>query len=173
MKDSVKKKSKNTSPAGANNGGVYLVVADDGVEISSALQYASCMAARNQGHVGILYVITSGDFQHWAGVEERMQREMRIAAEELIWDAGRHVYEYSGKTPSIYIGEGDVKGDVITNIINEDTAIKMLVLAGRADASEPGPMINHFAGKGLAKLRVPVVIVPGHLNADAIEELTR
>ena len=44
-------------------------------------------------------------------------------------------------------------------------------LAGVSGSAGPGPMVSYFSGKGLAKLRVPVVIVPSHLDPEKIDSI--
>jgi hypothetical protein len=48
----------------------------------------------------------------------------------------------------------------------------LLVLGGGTQANGPGALVAYFTGKGLGKLRVPVLVVPGHLDAAAIDALT-
>jgi len=32
--------------------------------------------------------------------------------------------------------------------------------------------VTYFSGKGMGKLRIPVIIVPGHLDVEAINAIT-
>lgn len=154
------------------DGGVYLVVADESDEFNLALRYAARMAQSNRGHVGILHVISLDDVQQWSGVENRMKRELREQSEKFIWSMAKRVNELNGMIPAIYVREGDAKHDVMIDLINEDMTIKMLVLAASASSSGPGPTVAYFTGKGLAKMRVPVVVVPGHLESQKIDAIT-
>lgn len=154
------------------DGGVYLVVADETDEFNVALRYAARMAAVNRGHVGILHVISMDDFQHWSGVENRMKRELRNAGEKFIWGMAKRVNDLNGMVPAIYVREGDAKHEIMIDLINEDMTIKMLVLGASTSSSGPGPTVGYFTGKGLSKLRVPVVVVPGHLEIETIDALT-
>lgn len=152
------------------DGGVYLVVADGSPESALALRYAAHRAKSNRAHVGIAHIITIDDFQHWHNVEAIMRRELREQAEKFIWNVAREVYEINNQTPALYIGEGD-RTDVLIDLINEDHSIRMLVLGGGTSGSDPGPLVSYFTGKGLSKLRVPVAIVPGNLDASQIDEI--
>lgn len=164
------------SDAGANrsgrrrDGGVYLVVADESDEFNIALRYAARRAEANRAHVGILHVLSVDDFQHWGNVEEMMRKEMREKAEKFIWAVAQKVNELNETIPLLYIREGARK-DVIVDVINEDTNIKMLVLGGGTSAKGPGALVSHFVGKGLGRLRVPVVVVPGHLELQKIDAI--
>jgi len=39
-----------------------------------------------------------------------------------------------------------------------------LILGGHVEGSHPGPLVSYIMGKGLGRLRVPVVLIPGHLK---------
>ena len=150
--------------------GVYLVVADETEEFPVALRYAARLAAANDGRVAILHIISIEDFQHWGNIEERMRRELRDNAEKFLWAAAEKANALNGVIPSLYLEEGNAI-DVLLDVINRDMNIQMLILAGVSGSAGPGPMVAHFSGKGLAKLRVPVVIVPSHLDPERIDSI--
>ena len=152
------------------DGGVYLVVAEESNEFAIALRYAARRAETHRAHVGILYVINIDDFQHWSNVEAMMRKELRTEAEKQIWAHAKTVHDLNGQYPVLYISEGS-RTDVIVDVINEDEHIRALILGGAEQASGPGPLVSHFTGKGLAKLRVPVMVVPGHLDTEKIDSI--
>jgi hypothetical protein len=145
------------------DGGVYLVVAEESAEFELALRYACRRARTNRAHVGILQVMEVEDFIHWSNLEARMRRELRGQAEKALWAAAKRANDINGHMPILYIREG-ARVDAITETINEDHNIRNLIIAGTA--SGPGPLVSHFTGKGLAKMRVPVIVVPGGLGAE-------
>ena len=150
--------------------GVFLVVADDTEEFPNALRYAARLAQAHRGRVGIAYVIEGQDFQHWGNIEQRMREELRKKAEDVIWNVAKQVNDWAGVIPSLYILEGN-PNEAVLNLINEDFGIKRLILGGSSNTSGPGPMISYFSGKALSKLRVPLVIVPGHMEAESIDSM--
>jgi nucleotide-binding universal stress UspA family protein len=152
------------------DGGIYLVVADESEEFPVALRYASRLAQNHRGRVAILYVTDIEEFQHWSGVETKMRKELREQSEMYIWNVAKKVNDLNGLVPVLYLREGDRK-DALVDVINEDTDIKMLVLAAGTSPSGPGPLVSYFAGKGLSRLRVPVVIVPGHIELKKIDAI--
>ena len=152
------------------DGGVYLVVTDDTEEFSLALRYAARRAETARAHVGILHVSSIDDFQHWGNVEEMMRRELREQAEKSIWNAAKRVNDLNGHRPVLYMREGS-RIDNVIDIINEDDNIRMLILAASAGGKGPGPLVSHFTGKGLSRLRVPITIVPGDLEPQKIDAL--
>lgn len=153
-----------------SDGGVYLVVADNTEEFPVALRYACRLAGANRGHVAILNVVDTGEFQHWGNVESRIKQESRAAAEKLLWSLAAQANEVNGTIPALHVAEGEWIA-AMQDVINEDKSICMLILAASPGAN-PGPLVAHFSGKGIAKLRVPLVIVPGHLDSQKIDEIT-
>jgi len=154
-----------------SDGGMYLVVYDETEEFSVALRYAARLAASARGRLAILHVSDFGDFQHWNKIEDMMRRDQRAEAEKNLLAVAKKVNDLNGHIPSFYMREGEIE-DTILEVINEDTNIRMLILGGGTHGSGPGPLVSHFTGKGLARLRVPVVIVPGHLEPQKIDEIT-
>ncbi len=154
------------------DGGVYLVVSDETEEFATALRYGARLAHANRGHLAILQVTDIQDFQHWSNVETRMRAEMREQAEKFIWNTAKKVNDLNGITPVLYVREGN-KNDVLVDVINEDFTIKMLILGAGTGPTGPGPLVSYFTGgKGIGRLRVPVVVVPGHLEPQKIDAIT-
>lgn len=145
------------------DGGTYLVMADDSEEFKLALRYACRMARNHRAHVGILYVIENEDFQQWNTVEAMMKKELREQAEKYIWGVAKNVNDTNGMTPSLYIAEGD-RQEALINTIEKDPKVVQLILGGHAEGGNPGPLVAYIMGKGLSRLRVPVVLIPGHLK---------
>ena len=53
----------------------FLVSVDETPECESALAFAAGRAAHTGGGLALLYVVESGGFQHWLGVEEVAREE--------------------------------------------------------------------------------------------------
>ena len=145
------------------DGGTYLVVADDSEEFKIALKYCCFIARKNRGHVGILYVVEEQEFQQWNSLEARIKKEMREAGEKYVWAVAKTADDFNGTIPSLYFAEGN-KSEALVETIDQGPDIVQLILGGSADHSNRGPLVSYFLGKGMARLRVPVVVVPGHLK---------
>lgn len=144
------------------DGGTYLVVADDTEEFKTALHYACVHARNHRAKLGILHILQMDDFQQWGRVEERMKKELREQSEQYLWTIARMANEINGTIPSLYIAEGE-QGDALIATIDNDTHIVKLILGGKS-GSAPGPLVSFCIGKGLDRLHVPVVVVPGHIK---------
>jgi nucleotide-binding universal stress UspA family protein len=150
--------------------GVYLVVADRSEEFDFALRYAVRLAELKQDHVGILYVIEPQGFQHWGMIEDKIQKDQRKKAEEHLWRFAHTVRDLDEKMPVFYIEEGRSR-EAVLKVIEREKDIKRLVLAGNTKGSSPGPLVSYFSGKGLSRLRIPLVIVPNHLDFENVDEI--
>lgn len=144
------------------DGGTYLVVADDSEEFKAALRYACVNARAHRARLGILRIIEDQDFQDWGSVEERMKRELREEAEKYLWTVAKSANDVNGIIPSLYIAQG-AAGEALLKTIDGDGHITQLILGGGPDHS-PGPLVSFCVTKGLSRLRVPLVVVPGHLK---------
>ncbi len=143
--------------------GVFLIAVDESEEFLSAVNCAIKFAKAENGYVALLNVIEPMHLQNWKNVEDRVRKEMRMQAEQVIWDAAGCIIDKTGKIPMVCIEEGD-KSDLILKTINENENIVALVLASSNTSSNPGPLVSYFSGKGLSRLPVPLMIVPGHLS---------
>jgi uncharacterized protein (TIGR02186 family) len=149
-------------------GALAYFVAEDNEEFDLALYHAARRAEATDSRVGVLQAISMDDFQHWQNVEDMMKKELREHAEKFMWHAAKKIHEVNGLYPIFYIVEGDSKEEVV-RVMEEDSSIKALVLAGKTHGSNSGSLVSYFTGKGLAKLSVPLILVPGHLERSDID----
>lgn len=159
------------STGGSEANRTFLVVVDESEEMEVALRFASRRAMRTGGRVALLYVQQPAEFQHWMAVGDLMREEAREEAESLMQKLSAEVKEWSGNYPVVHMREGNIR-DELVKLLQEEQAISVLVLAASTDTSGPGPLISYLVGKGSAKLRVPVTIVPGSLSDAEIMGIT-
>ncbi len=150
---------------------IFLVVVDDSPELSVALAYACRRARHSGGRIAMLQVIEPSEFRHWTAVEELIREERRTEAEQHLLKLARRVIELTGTLPVLYIKEGD-RRDQLVRLMAEDPSISILILAASTAPEGPGPLISYLTGPGLAKLRIPLTVVPGNLTAEQIDAIT-
>ena len=149
----------------------FLVVIDDTPECSRALIYAARRAERTAGALVLLYVIVPGEFQHWIGVENIMRAEATQEAEETLARFADMVRKISSVEPEQVIREGN-RADEVIKLIDEDSDVAILVLAAGVEKEGPGPLVSAIAGKAAGTFAIPITIVPGHLDDEAIAAMT-
>ncbi len=149
----------------------FMAVVDDTPECRSALRYCCRRAKNTGGAVILLRVLEPADFQHWVAVQEIMQEEAREEAGELLQKLANDVAHWSGLMPEITIREGN-KLDEILALIDEDPDIRILVLGASTDKAGPGPLVSKLSGQMAGELHVPLIIVPGAMTLDQIDDVT-
>jgi hypothetical protein len=148
----------------------YLVVIDETPEAEIALRFAARRAAKTGGNVEILALIPQQEFVAWGGVMATIEEEARQRAEALVARAAGTLLTESGLTPSITVREGD-GAKVVREMIAANRDIAALVL-GAAASGAPGALVTHFTGADAGSMSVPVMIIPGALDAEAIDRLS-
>ena len=145
-------------------------VADDG-HSEVAARFAALRARNSGGLVALLHVVQPPEFQHWAAVGELMRQETREEAEILLQAIGAKVAEVTGQTPSTAVREGRI-GDEILSHIAENEAIDLLVVGAAPPDQGHGSLISWLAGQLAGQLNIPLVVVPGSLNDQQLQDLT-
>lgn len=140
--------------------GIFLVVLDGSEECTSAIDCACDFANAEDGHVALLHVMEQMPVQNWKNIEEKVHKELRSRAEQMIWEGAGRVMDQINDIPMVCIEEGD-RSEIIIKTLEENPNIAALVLAAAVNTSKPGSLISYFSGKGLARLKVPLMIVPG------------
>ena len=150
----------------------FLVIVDGSPEFDAALRYACRRARSTGGRVTLLRVLEPSVFEHWAGIREEIERELRSEAEALLQKLAARAVALSGQAPEFRIEVGDTKGAIRT-AVSADPDIKILVLAAGAGGRGPGPLVGSLAkdGVGFGGRRLPVTVVPGDLTDEEIEDL--
>ncbi len=150
---------------------VLLVVVDDSPEREVALKYACLRARKGGGHVALLRVVEPVGLTFWAGVGAMLQEEQREEAERMLSALAAEVQEIADGYPMLLIREGDPREELLAQI-DEDPRISLLVLASPAAATGQGPLITALTGYYSEQLRVPMTIVPGTLDDEALDCVT-
>ncbi len=148
----------------------YLVVIDDSSEARVALRFAARRAIKTNGDVEVLAVVEPQDFVQWGGVQAAIEEEQKLRIEGVVSGAVGEMMDESGVKPSIVIRTGEpVK--VVREYIGERLEVAALVL-GAAPTGNPGPLVANFTGNDAGKLPCPVMIIPGSLDDDRLEQLS-
>jgi hypothetical protein len=148
-----------------------LVIADESEEFPDALIYAGLICKNTGWRLIILRVIEPSDPAPWASISEEMRREALTAAESLTQRFAAEVWAECGITAEPVLREGDLKPE-LRKLIEQDTSIKLVVLASAAGAGGPGPLVTQLGkSAGLGPRPVPTLVVPGALSREEIRRL--
>ena len=148
----------------------YLVVIDDSAEARVALRFAARRAIKTNGEVEVLAIVEPQDFVQWGGVQAAMEEEQKLRIEGIVSGAVGEIMDESGLKPSIVVRSGEPT-KVVREYVGEREEVTALVL-GAAASGSPGPLVAHFTGSDAGKLPCPVMIIPGSLSDQRLEQLS-
>jgi hypothetical protein len=157
-------------PMGAEAKRTYLVVVDDSAESRVALRFAARRAAKTGGRIEVLGIAEPQDFVQFGGVQNAIEEEQRLRIEGVVSAAVGEILDESGMEANIIIRQGEVVKAVREYLVGRDE-VAALVL-GAAPIGSPGPLVANFTGNDAGQLPCPVMIIPGSLNEDRLEQLS-
>ena len=148
----------------------YLVVIDDSPEARTALRFAARRAAKTDGAVEVLAIVPPQDFVQWGGVQAAIEEEQRLRIEASVAAHVGEIVDAAGIKPTIVVEQGEPVS-VVRAYVGTRTDIAALVLAA-APAGDPGPVVTNFTGHDAGKLPCIVMIIPGSLSDEQLEQLS-
>lgn len=148
----------------------FLVILDDSRECLNAMRFAAMRAAKTDGAVAILSIITPEEFSHWIGVGEVMREEARERIEAHYEVFAKWMRDRQGIDPELLIREGEAVPEILAQI-REDPDIGVLVLGAGVEGNGPGPLVSQLS-KNAGSLPIPITIVPGDMSKEKLEAIT-
>ena len=153
------------------DGGKYLIIADESDEFAIAAHYAARIVHARRAHIAIAHITDIEGFVQWGNIESMMRHDLRQQAEKTIWQAAKMIHEDHNLFCEFQIHEGQVE-DKIIEMVENNKDIRALILAASTHNNNPGRLVTYFSNKGIARLKIPVIIIPGHLDKEAINAIT-
>ena len=148
----------------------YLVVIDDSAEARVALRFAARRAAKTGGRIEVLAVVEPQDFVQWGGVQATIEEEQRLRIAGVVSASVGEILDEAGIEASIVVEQGEpVKA--VRDYIGQREEVAALVL-GAAPSGNPGTLVAHFTGHDAGVLPCPVMIIPGSLSDERLEQLS-
>jgi nucleotide-binding universal stress UspA family protein len=148
----------------------YLVVVDDSAEARVALRFAARRAAKTGGRVEVLGIVEPQDFVQFGGVQAAIEEEQKLRIDGVVSAAIGELIDESGVEANIIMRQGEVVRTV-RDYVADRPDVAALVL-GAAPSGSPGPLVAHFTGTDSGKLPCPVMIIPGSLSDERLEQLS-
>jgi nucleotide-binding universal stress UspA family protein len=148
----------------------YLVVVDDSEEARVALRFAARRAAKTGGQVEVLGIVEPQDFVQFGGVQAAIEEEQRLRIQGVVSAAIGEILDESGIEANVVVQEGDPVRTVRDYLAGRDE-VAALVL-GAAASGGPGVLIANFTGADAGQLPCPVMIIPGSLSEERLEQLS-
>ncbi len=148
----------------------YLVVIDDSNEARVALRFAARRAAKTNGRIEVLAVVEPQDFVQWGGVQAAIEEEQRLRIEGVVSASVGEILDEAGVEAKIVVQQGET-ARTVRDYIGTREEIAALVL-GASPSGNPGPLVAHFTGNDAGKLPCPVMLIPGSLSEERLEQLS-
>ena len=155
---------------GADAKRTYLVVVDDSAESRVALRFAARRAAKTGGRIEVLGIVEPQDFVQFGGVQAAMEEEQRLRIEGVVSAAIGEILDESGMDANIILRSGEAVRTVRDYLEGRDE-VAALVL-GAAPSGNPGALVANFTGHDAGLLPCPVMIIPGSLTDERLEQLS-
>jgi nucleotide-binding universal stress UspA family protein len=148
----------------------YLVVVDDSPEAAIALRFAARRAAKTDGRIEVLGIVEPQDFVQFGGVQAAIEQEQTLRIQGVVSASLGEILDESGVEAVIIVRHGEpVK--TVRDYIGAREEVAALVL-GAAPAGNPGPLVANFCGNDAGKLPCPVMLIPGSLSDERLEQLS-
>ena len=148
----------------------YLVVVDDSAESRVALRFAARRAIKTMGRVEVLGIVEPQDFVQFGGVQTAIEEEQRLRIEGVVSAAIGEILDECGKKANIILRQGEVV-KTVRDYLSGREDVAALVL-GAAPSGSPGPLVVNFTGNDAGLLPCPVMIIPGSLADERLEQLS-
>jgi nucleotide-binding universal stress UspA family protein len=148
----------------------YLVVVDDSAEARVALRFSARRAAKTGGKIEVLGIVEPQDFVQFGGVQAAIEEEQRLRIQGVVSAAIGEILDESGVDMNIFVRQGEIVRTV-REFIGTRVEVDALVL-GAAQSGNPGPLVTSLCGHDAGKLPCPVMIIPGSITDDRMEDLS-
>lgn len=148
----------------------FLAVSDETEECMAALVFAAMRAKAVSAGLIVLRCARVPGIGGWIGLDRDISEDAMDSARLKALKHIDAVEQRVGVRAELVISE-DEPVDAIRTLINQDKAIKSLILAA-APGWRPGPLVSRLAkGKPIANRPVAVTVIPGELTDVELDEL--
>lgn len=159
------------TPVDNARGTKFLVVVDDSPEYRKAIYWACRRAQRTNGSLVLLAVIEPPEQQHWMAIGEAIRAEAWEEADIKLDEVAADIRDSFGVEPECVVREGRFD-QAIMSLMEEDKAIRLLVLGTSTDPEGPGPLVEKLAVEHSSRLPAPVTLIPGNMSWADIDQIT-
>ena len=149
-----------------------LLCIEDSQHSRIALKFAACKAKNLGFTLEMIHVINPSEYNTNTlfGGGEKIRDERRVEVEKIMKVFAAEVQKLYTFTPSYIIKEG-VLGEEIVKAISSDGNFSMLILGKAAQELKSKDIISQLTSELALKIMIPMIIVPGNLTDQQIEEL--
>jgi len=150
-----------------------LLVCIDNTDHSRVALHFACSKAKHLNFaLELIHVMNPSEYNTNTlfGVSDKLRDERRVEVEKVMNTFAAEAQKYAGITPSCIIREGSL-ADEINKAITEDGNFNMLIIGKASHEASKKDLISQLTSELAGKIMIPMVIVPGNLTDQQIEEL--
>lgn len=151
--------------------GKILVCVGDNLHSKVALQFATRSAMTQGLHLEVLHVIEQTNVEQLLALSDELRRDKEIQAQKYLDECASWVQEWGGDVPGFSIREGIISEEIL-KAIEEDHDISLLVLGISSESPSKDSLVPVLVGHMGKTMQIPLLIIPGNLTEQQIEELT-
>lgn len=149
----------------------FLAVSDETDECITALMFAGMRAKAVGAGLVILRCAKVPGMGGWIGLDRDISQDAVDAARLKVTQHADAVEARTGVRPEIVVSE-DESIDAIRDLVDNDSSIKVLILAAGSGRMGPGPLVSRLAkGKPIAARPIAVTVIPGDLTDSQLDEI--
>ena len=149
----------------------FLAMSDETEECRVALIYAGRRAKAVRAGLVMLRCARAPGVGGWIGLDKDINQDAIDAARLIAAEHARMIEERTGTVPEIVVSDEEPL-DAIRKVVEQDPAIRQLVLATGSGRFGPGPLVSRLGkGRTLAERPLAVTVVPGDLSDSQIDEM--
>lgn len=148
-----------------------LVCVGGSKESRAALRYACSKARQDNLEITLLHVLAPAEGQALASIADKLRSEQREEAKKLLAGLSVQAEGILERQPETVLREGPV-GDEILSAVQNMADVGMVVLGAPPRAKNHGKLVAWLSGQLGERLFIPVILVPGTLTDQQIQDLS-
>lgn len=148
-----------------------LVTVDDSAHSRVALRYACKEAESLKCQVEILHIINPSEYNTLFVAGDQLREEKIAEAKKFMKAMVKEAADYTKLKITQKTREG-LLSEEVCKAVEEDGNINMLILGKAPEEAKKKDIITMLSAELVGKIMIPMVIVPGSLTDQQIDELT-
>lgn len=148
-----------------------LVLVNGDFATRAAIAWASSWSKRTGDNIVLLHVIEPDHAMGFGVMQDLMRAEQWQAAERMLVTFSGYAEKLTGQVPAHIVREGALR-ETVREVLKTEANLSILVIAASHRESGPAPLIGYLASRMGTRVQVPMVLVPGSMTSDEIDQMT-
>lgn len=154
-----------------SSGRHVLVLVDSSLSTRAAIAWAAHWCQRTGDDIILFHVIEPDQAMGFGLMQGMMRAEQLQTAERMLDTFSGYAEKLLGRSPRRLLKEGPLK-ETVRTVLKEEPNLSIMVMAANHRESGPAPLIGYLTSRMGSRVHVPLVLVPGTLSAEEIDQMT-